>query len=285
MSERRDFAAQKFDALLRGSLDATLPKLSARVMILLVTKYMHADRGGEAWPSIATLCSDLTISSDAAVRKALTALVKNGHLVAEHRPGATTRYSLSEGDPASNLTGVMEPTPVTFEADPPPSFEADPPIQNEADTPPSFEATSTVDRTPDIEHRKLITGKESPQSPSRRRKRSQSDLLSTEEARIVDAQFGQFWAIYIRKTDKAAARKAFEKAIASGVPFSEIIAGAERYANERCREPDPEKRVRYTKHAAAWLNGQRWEDEQAPRAAHSYGGNGHLRHLEDLDRD
>jgi hypothetical protein len=69
--------------------------------------------------------------------------------------------------------------------------------------------------------------------------------------------FDRFWSTYPRKVAKAAAKKAWEKAIRVANP-DEIIAGAERYAS------DPNRHPAYTAHPATWLNAHRWGDEPLP---------------------
>lgn len=71
--------------------------------------------------------------------------------------------------------------------------------------------------------------------------------------------FGAFWDAYPRKVAKAAAEKAYTRAIADGADPALILAGAEFYALER-KLQDP----KYTKHPATWLNARCWEDEPDP---------------------
>jgi hypothetical protein len=66
--------------------------------------------------------------------------------------------------------------------------------------------------------------------------------------------FDRLWNIYPRKVAKAAALKAWKKAIKDTDP-EVIIAGATRYARER-KDQDQN----YTAHPATWLSGRRWED-------------------------
>lgn len=71
--------------------------------------------------------------------------------------------------------------------------------------------------------------------------------------------FGVFWDAYPRKVAKAAAEKAYAKALANGADPALILAGAEFYALER-KLQDPQ----YTKHPATWLNAGCWQDEPDP---------------------
>jgi hypothetical protein len=69
--------------------------------------------------------------------------------------------------------------------------------------------------------------------------------------------FDDFWSKYPRKVGKQAAQKAFLKAI-KVAPVEEILAGAERYAN------DPNRVDTFTAHPTTWLNAGRWADGPLP---------------------
>lgn len=70
------------------------------------------------------------------------------------------------------------------------------------------------------------------------------------------AEFSEFWAVYPLHKGKRAAFLAFGRAL-KRAEHSEIIAGAQRYANDPARKPD------FTAHPATWLNQDRWLDEAA----------------------
>ncbi|MEV7267089.1 hypothetical protein AB0N38_26355 [Micromonospora aurantiaca] len=89
----------------------------------------------------------------------------------------------------------------------------------------------------------------------------------------ADALFEQFWATYPRHEAKAAARKAWDKAIKRATPEA-ITAGAARYRNQPGREPQ------YTAHAATWLNADRWTDEPAPARRAPDRATGANRHID-----
>lgn len=93
--DRTKFAAAKLNFVLGVGLDAELPKLALRVANIFVGQYMCADNGGEAWPAIKTLCCDLGVSSERAVRQALSSLLERGHLMAIV-DRETTRYRIAE---------------------------------------------------------------------------------------------------------------------------------------------------------------------------------------------
>jgi hypothetical protein len=279
MNDKRDLATRKFDALLGVAIDSDLPKLAARVMVLIATRYMNADHGGEAWPSIATLQRDLGIASDSAVRKALSALVSNGHLLAEHRAGATTRYSLPT-DPASKCGEVEKRNPSQKRGGPPPIIEADTPLQNEADTPPIFEAINTGYRTPEKEHRietpeiaregAAVFELSSPGEGEKPAKKEKGRNKPISKPKSPLAGFEQFWTACLRKEGKRNAEKAYAAAMKRGADPAEILCGMMRYAAERDREPDPVKRHKFTKLPATWLNGEHWADEPAALASSNF---------------
>jgi hypothetical protein len=70
-------------------------------------------------------------------------------------------------------------------------------------------------------------------------------------------EFDLFWKSYPIKVGKAAAQKAWVKAIKVETA-DVIIAGAIRYAD------DPNRHPSFTAHAATWLNAHRWNDSALP---------------------
>ncbi len=74
----------------------------------------------------------------------------------------------------------------------------------------------------------------------------------------AEATFEDFWAVYPRRVARAAAEKAWAKAVRS-IDAETIVAGARRYAEER-RGGE----TRFTAHPATWLNAGRWADDPAP---------------------
>ena len=72
-----------------------------------------------------------------------------------------------------------------------------------------------------------------------------------------DPDWLKFWSVYPRRVGKAAAQKAWAKALRSATA-ADIIAGAERYRD------DPNRSAQYTKHPTTWLNQGCWDDEPEP---------------------
>lgn len=72
-----------------------------------------------------------------------------------------------------------------------------------------------------------------------------------------ESKFNEFWKAYPKKADKAAARKAWDKAIRVVDPQA-LTDAAMRYRN------DPNREDAFTKNAATWLNAGSWENEPLP---------------------
>lgn len=83
----------------------------------------------------------------------------------------------------------------------------------------------------------------------------------TKEIDIVseaqEVAFEQFWSAYPRKTDKAAARRIFNRIKPELWP--EVIAGAVRYAHD----PNLPESV-FQKHPKTWLNAEAWDNPPLP---------------------
>ena len=75
-----------------------------------------------------------------------------------------------------------------------------------------------------------------------------------------DDFFDEFWSVYPKKAGKAAARKAWDKAIKETAP-SEIIEGAKQYSIWLKSAKDGEFRP-IPKHPQGWINDARWCDEE-----------------------
>lgn len=74
---------------------------------------------------------------------------------------------------------------------------------------------------------------------------------------LVGPTFDDFWATYPRKDDKAAARRAWDKATKATNP-KDILDGAVRYAT------DPNREKQFTKLPTTWLNAEAWANEPLP---------------------
>lgn len=90
--------------------------------------------------------------------------------------------------------------------------------------------------------------------------------------------FGAFYEVYPKKRDKAAALKAWKKAVESGVDPAHITAAATAFARERHGQ-DP----KFTKFPATWLNNGCYDDELDPTPPLRGGARGQLPTAEDID--
>lgn len=128
-----------------------------------------------------------------------------------------------------------------------------------------------------LEHQKIDKPSKSrlPEAPSREfaniredspidREASATDLVSSTvvprtKERIDQppraSRFGEFWSVYPRRVGKAKAQQLFDKITAKD-SADLIIAAAGLYATKQAGTEE-----KYIAHAATWLNGRRWEDE------------------------
>jgi hypothetical protein len=79
------------------------------------------------------------------------------------------------------------------------------------------------------------------------------DLFNDKTTVLVG--FTDFWQAYPRKVAKAAAEKAYRKAVSHGVSHATLMEGV-----ARLRISVMGKEESFIPHAASWLNGRRWED-------------------------
>ncbi|WP_336791641.1 helix-turn-helix domain-containing protein [Gordonia malaquae] len=77
---------------------------------------------------------------------------------------------------------------------------------------------------------------------------------SEDKEQIRADGFEEWWTAYPKRSGKGQARTAYRAALKK-VSAGELLAGAERYRDDRNRKPD------YTKNASTWLNGECWADE------------------------
>jgi hypothetical protein len=85
---------------------------------------------------------------------------------------------------------------------------------------------------------------------------AKSEEIHKQRAKEDLSAFGDFWLLYPKKKDRAAALKAWKAAVESGVDPARITQAAKSYAQER-RDQD----AKYTKFPATWLNKGCYDDE------------------------
>lgn len=76
-----------------------------------------------------------------------------------------------------------------------------------------------------------------------------------------DYSFNRFWFAYPRKIAKADAQKAFKKINMTAALFDAILSSLEKWKKSKEWTKDGGQ---FIPHAATWLNGKRWEDEDNP---------------------
>ena len=91
---------------------------------------------------------------------------------------------------------------------------------------------------------------------------TRTDLTSTDnkltliDVRQENVMFESFWKAYPRKTNKAFAKKCFDK-----VKVDEELLNKILKAIEQQKKSEQWKNPQYIPHPSSWLNGERWEDE------------------------
>ena len=190
-------------------------------MVLLVIADHASDDGTEAWPSQATIAAKASISIRT-VQRAVNSLVAAGYLWMEKGAGgsANCREDRRPHRYTINIKRLRSDIESTREE------RGDIEANNGATL-----ATPTGRLSRPMNH---------PNKPSNE-----------------TPEFDLFWKSYPIKVGKAAALKAWLKAI-KVESADVIIAGAVRYAN------DPNRHPSFTAHAATWLNAHRWNDSALP---------------------
>jgi hypothetical protein len=95
-----------------------------------------------------------------------------------------------------------------------------------------------------------------PPSPSKivRVKKPESEFTSA----LLASLFEEFWKVYPRRVEKAAAKKAWLLKVAGGAKPEDIFNGAKRYADYCRREGNDPK---FVKHPHRWIRDERWNDD------------------------
>lgn len=85
---------------------------------------------------------------------------------------------------------------------------------------------------------------------------SEPPLFDLAEPRVAVASFDDFYAAFPKKKEKAAAARAYAKAIKDGADPNKVLEAARAYAKERQGQD-----AKFTKHPATWLNKGCYDDE------------------------
>jgi DNA-binding transcriptional regulator YhcF (GntR family) len=190
-------------------------------MVLLVIADHASDDGTEAWPSQATIAAKASISIRT-VQRAVNSLVENGYLWMQKGAGgsATCREDRRPHKYTINIKRLRG------------------------------DIESARDERGDIES---DNGATLATSTGRLSRPMNHPIKPSNET----PEFNLFWDQYPIKVGKAAAKKAWDKAIKIEAP-DVIIQGAVRYAG------DPNRHPSFTAHASTWLNAHRWSDSPLP---------------------
>jgi hypothetical protein len=264
-----DFVARKFQWIDQIAADGELPPHAARLAIVLL-RYVNR-KTGDAWPAIPTLAAAMGMVENS-VRNALRAMVTNGHLAVDAGGGrgATNRYRwLIKSDngaknsavkPCKSVQGIRPEKPLKDLQ----GLETKT-LHHGALNPAKSCAKpcTVVNPNPYKNTIEEPTERETLSAPPEKMKKKDPAKKAQQEVLDALAGFEEFYRAYPRKVAKESARRAYAKALDVGVTAQELLSGAERFALEREREPDPAKREKFTPHAATWLSQGRWLDEPA----------------------
>lgn len=261
-----DYTRARLDWLDRIALDTRIAPGAFR-LAFIISGFINR-KTGEAWPGIDLLAKALG-SDERTVRRLTNELVGAGYLAKQRGgDGKTNRYRMA-ADGAEKKPDHGESRPdKNVHSDP---FRPDKNVHSEKSRPDipvradrTFLSEQTGQKCPPNSLKENPLNKE----PSEEGINRPLPLLFSEEvARRENSSalrqgnipgFGEFWAAYPKRVARAAAEKAFARAVAGGASPASIIAGARRYAVDR-EGQDP----KWTKHPATWLNGECWTDEPA----------------------
>ena len=210
------------------------PAKGGDLLLLLALADFGNDEGSNAWPSVETL-ADKCRTDRRTVQRMLSRLRDRGLIAVlpNAGPGGVNRYRLvmvesrngahvkpyrPGGITPPRQNAAMVETPLPPAASEPSAPVV--PVPPEPSVEPSVEPPGTS----------LVTG---------------------------ETPFDAFWSVYPLKVKKAAAKKAFAKALKT-TTAKQIIAGAVFYRD------DPNRTPAYTAHPSSWLNDGRWDDDPLP---------------------
>jgi hypothetical protein len=249
-----DFTADRMTWLDQVTENPAITAAAFRVAYAIARKFNrehHVASGNlQAWPTQDELATDTRLSRRG-VQKCIDALVEQGHLSVIVGKGRGLRSTYE--------AIIHDGSPFSPEKDEPTFAFSDDKKANHRSEKANGEAKKG--ERP-FAHKSLIQifdkiSEGESLSPSTRSR-------SNSAANDAPDRFEEFWRTYPRRVGKVAARKAFAKALGSGLTAEELILAAARFAAQREAEPDPVRRERFTPHPATWLNAGRWADEESP---------------------
>lgn len=189
---------------------------------LAVADIVNDTHGYQLWASVSNLAAKARVSERSA-RAGLAQMVEDGLLVkVAERPGAPTTYRFEMPD---------DPCTSCTPAATAPLHVVPPTPANERDTPATDRATPAV-AAPELKNSREIP-------------RGTRTLVG----------FDAFWRAFPRKESKGTARTEWHRAIRKKAP-ADILIAAQAYAD------DPNRKQKFTKSPAKWLEGECWDDER-----------------------
>ena len=206
-------------------------------MVLLVIADHASDDGTEAWPSQATIAKKASISIRT-VQRAVNTLVDKGFVYMQKGAGgsANCREDRRPHKYTINLAVLRGDAETTRKR------------RGDADDADGATLTPSTGR---LSRPMNLPSEPSIEPPVTRTIRTDEGIVK------ANTPFDLFWKVYPLKVGKAAAKKAWDKAIQSE-DRDLIITGALRYAQ------DPNRHPSYTAHPSTWLNAGRWADDPLP---------------------
>lgn len=131
-----------------------------------------------------------------------------------------------------------------------------------------------IEIEPEIEPEKEVeteSEKKVPAGAKRSRKAAPAETVEAESVPEYELLFAEFWKAYPNKKAKQAAVKAWKRLKPDRALFDVIMQALEA---AKCSDQWSRDGGRYIPHPASWINGQRWEDQDAEVAAGSSRGQG-----------
>jgi hypothetical protein len=206
-------------------------------MVLLVIADHASDDGTEAWPSQVTIGNKASVSVRT-VQRSVNSLVAKGYIRLQKGAGgsANCREDRRPHKYTINLAVLRGDVQTTRKR-----RGDDSDVDGATFTP----TTGRLSRPMNLPKEPSI------EPPVTRTIRTDEGIIK------ANTPFDLFWKVYPLKVGKAAAKKAWDKAVESE-DRDLIITGALRYAQ------DPNRHPSYTAHPATWLNAGRWADDPLP---------------------
>jgi hypothetical protein len=248
----KKFSSKKFDWIRGVITDQRYTYLQRCVAIEISYCFdKHTYAGSEAQTKIAARLG----CTRQAVQEAIKALEAGGHLGVQPaaRRGEENTYRMLLPDAEEHVTFDDEISPEALT--PMPTHVGTHANRHWHDMPTHVGTTCQ----PPLAHNTPSTPLKTPNTPDEESidRSSEEDTGQSKDRVIPQNGFEEFWRAYPRKEGSGYARDEYVGILKSKkATAAELLAGAERYAQERNGQ-DP----KFTKHAKTWLKGECWLDE------------------------